>query len=248
MVQRLTGRDVVNGKRIARDVPTLVTVGSIIGHLNRGSVDIWGAGLMRPLKDEALETLKGLDDVRVHAVRGTQTRAELVEKLGWDVPEVYGDPGLLLPRFYRPEPCAASAGKVSVVAHARHAEHFTGTNSAEVHLVDVGHSLEQVVDEIASSAACISTSLHGVIVAQAYGVPWTWLKISDAGLRGGKYKFEDFFTVLDRSRVSMLDIGVADVAGLDLAAVTGHASLPELTRSPDDLLAAFPLARAEVSP
>lgn len=56
---------------------------------------MWGAGLMRTLEPAETERLAGLRGVGVHAVRGALTAAELRSKLGWRVPEVYGDPALL---------------------------------------------------------------------------------------------------------------------------------------------------------
>jgi hypothetical protein len=247
IVENLTRKPVISGRRISRDVPTLATVGSIIGQLNRNRVDIWGSGLLRPLRDEALDRLRTLEDVRVHAVRGASTRANLQDELGWDVPEVYGDPALLMPLLYRPRPSAVSQGKVSLVAHVKHAEHFQERESPLIHRVDVANSLEQVVDEIASSTACISSSLHGVVIAQAYGVPWTWLRITDRGLRGGGYKFEDFFTVLERSSVSLLELESADLAHLQAASAGVPAALPPYVRSLEPLLDAFPLARVPLS-
>jgi hypothetical protein len=38
----------------------------------------------------------------------------------------------------------------------------------------------------------VSTSLHGYIVAAAYGVPALWSRYSDR-LIGGNFKFHDFF-------------------------------------------------------
>jgi hypothetical protein len=243
IVQHLTNKTVVNGRRIAKDAPTLATVGSIIGYLDRGSVDIWGAGLMKPLTGPRLEVLRSLRDVQVHAVRGALTRRDLVKKLGWDVPEVYGDPGLLLPRFHRPTECPLSKGKVALLPHTRHAGYFDDVDRSLVHLVDASHGLEQVVNEIASASACVSSSLHGIIVAQAYGIPWTRLKISDRPVNGDYFKFEDFFTVLDRSAVSSVEVEFADIGSQQIACAAAQASLPSHTQSLEPLLAAFPLAR-----
>ncbi len=244
LVQRMTGKSVVNGRRVSATAPTLLTVGSIIGYLDRGDVEIWGSGLIKPLEGRRLDVLRSLPDVTVHAVRGELTRADLEGKLGWEVPQVYGDPALLLPRFYRPRPCPAAEGKVAFLPHAKHAEHFAGHTSPEVHRVDVRHSLEQVIDEIAASTACVSSSLHGIILAQAYGVPWTWLRIKDDPLNGDRFKFEDFFTGIDEARVSSKKVGISELAGLDVSSVGAAATLPGALRSLDPLLDAFPLPRA----
>src|SRR5690606_15342448 len=117
-------------------------------------------------------------------------------KLGWNVPKIYGDPALLLPRFHQPRPNTVASDRITIVPHYFHKEIFSSVDPG-FHVVDVARDPAVVVDEIATSRACISTSLHGVIVAHAFGVPWVWLRVADHPLRGDAFKFEDFFTVMD---------------------------------------------------
>lgn len=56
-----------------------------------------------------------------------------------------------------------------------------------------------MIDQIVSSELCISSSLHGLIIAQAYGVPWVWLNLVEQPLDGHDFKFEDFFSTLKDS-------------------------------------------------
>ncbi|HFO1164431.1 TPA: hypothetical protein ACIJ2K_005551, partial [Klebsiella pneumoniae] len=51
--------------------------------------------------------------------------------------------------------------------------------------------IEFVVDEIISCEYILSTSLHGVIVAQAYDIPTLWIKHNDINTDG--IKFYDYF-------------------------------------------------------
>ncbi|MEX0426262.1 GT-D fold domain-containing glycosyltransferase [Nocardioides sp. DS6] len=239
LVQRISGAQPVNARRRRRVKPALYAVGSIIGYVDRNNVDVWGAGLMAPLEGETLERLRKRSDVRVHAVRGECTRLELMRELGWDVPEVYGDPGLLLPRFYTPTPASVPAG-VAVVPHYVHKRYFPDEGPPCVDIVDVAENLERVIDRIAGAQACVATSLHGAIIAQAYGVPWLWLRVEDHPLAGDTFKFADFFSTLD-SRVASRDVASADIAALDLAAMGAAATLPELQISLDALHEAFPV-------
>ncbi|MFC8598561.1 polysaccharide pyruvyl transferase family protein [Isoptericola sp. NPDC057191] len=242
LVQRISGMEPVNARRQRHLRPALYSVGSIFRSIDRPDVDVWGTGLMDPLGGATLERLGGRKNVRVHAVRGRRTREELVTKLGWDVPEVYGDPGLLLPRFYQPAaPGPGPRAKVAFVPHYAHQQYLGDDPTTGVTVVDVSQSLERVVDQIASADVCVSTSLHGVIVAQAYEVPWVWLRVSDHPLGGDMFKFEDFFSTLDESRVATHDVLAEDLAALDLVALGGDATLPDLTISLDALLDAFPV-------
>ncbi|MCC3265450.1 polysaccharide pyruvyl transferase family protein [Arthrobacter gengyunqii] len=246
LVRELTGLRPVNGWRRQLDVPPMVTVGSTAGWLEQDGTQVWGAGLMRPLEPAAAQRLAGLRGIRIHAVRGELTAAELRSQVGWTVPEVYGDPALLLPRFLPVPDGQPSQGKVALVPHLDHRGLFTDADDSQdsgVHVVDARQGMEQVVREIAGSRACISSSLHGIIVAQAYGVPWVWVRISDAVIAGDTFKFRDFFTTVEDSSVSRVDVTAAQARALDPVRLARSAALPRLRISLDALLDAFPLPR-----
>lgn len=241
LVQKISGRQVVNTmwEEEGRDAPGLLTVGSLLHSLRRPGLDVWGAGSMMTLNAAYVERLSGRRPRKIHAIRGWRTYKELSTKLGWDVPKVYGDPALLLPRFHRPRQGGVAAGRIAIVPHYFHKAIFDSAGP-EFHVVDVARDPEVVVDEIASSRACISTSLHGVIVAHAYGVPWTWLRVADHPLRGDTFKFEDFFTVMDRSAVSAVSMAKEDCSKEPLLRIANDATVPRNKFSFDDLLESFP--------
>src|SRR5699024_7396414 len=93
---------------------------------------------------------------------------------------------------------AEVGGAVAVVPHYSHkrliSEELVERSGCK--FVDVEQGPQDVASEIAGAKAVVSTSLHGLIFAQAYGVPWLWLKISDRHLAGQDFKFEDFFSTL----------------------------------------------------
>lgn len=248
IVARTTGKVPVNTRGTSLAVPSLMSVGSILGQVERTDTQVWGTGLIEPLRGDRLAKLKAMDRIEVRAVRGKLTRQELVSKAGWTVPEVYGDPGLLLPRYIDRTEGMASAGQVAVVPHYAHVESFKPLEGQSVHFVDVEQGLEQVVREIAAADAVVSTSLHGLIIAQAYEVPWIWLRITDSPLMGDQFKFEDFFSTLSRAEVSIMECTASQVSALDLAEIGTQATLPAVECDLDALAEAFPLAAAEPQP
>ncbi len=72
----------------------ILTVGSIM-HLARTGDVIWGTGVNGKKSPEAHH----FHDLDVRAVRGPLTREYLMQR-GIKVPEIFGDPALLLPKFY----------------------------------------------------------------------------------------------------------------------------------------------------
>lgn len=55
-----------------------------------------------------------------------------------------------------------------------------------------------MVSDIVNSDVVISSSLHGIIVAEAYGFPAIWVRISNL-LIGDRHKFLDYFEAFNRS-------------------------------------------------
>jgi hypothetical protein len=147
---------------------------------------------------------------------------------------------MLLPRFYSPKPRADANGKIAIVPHYAHKKHFDSLQDEGVHVVDVQEDPDTVVDQIAASQQCLSTSLHGIIVAQAYGIPWVWLRISGERLLGGDFKFEDFFTVINRASVRVGIIDPASATGPCSKALADFAYLPKNKFTFTPLLESFP--------
>ena len=241
LVEMMTGRPTANirHQKDKSGITGLATAGSLIHSLDRPGLEIWGSGSICALKADHIRSLADREPARIHAVRGWKTFKELT-KLGWTAPRVFGDPASLLPRFYAPKRRDDVKGKVALVPHYMHTALFAGLTDESFHTVEVQDQPDAVVDQIASARAVLSTSLHGVIVAQAYGVPWVWLRIRDAALLGGDFKFEDYFTTIDRDGVRVATLDPGAITDLNIRAVSEFAFLPKAKLTFDDLLEAFP--------
>lgn len=140
---------------------------------------VWGSGAIR---DAPLVPPPGVSFL---AVRGPLTRARVAA----DVPEVYGDPALLTPLVHNSP--VEKKYAIGVVPH--YADQAAVTiNDPSVAVVDVGRPWREVVDLIRACEIVVSSSLHGLIVAEAYGVPASWVRITD-GVKGGGFKFNDYY-------------------------------------------------------
>lgn len=147
---------------------------------------IWGSGLM-------YGEPHALPRARVLAVRGHLTR----ELIGAPHDVALGDPGILVARL-RPRP--QLRWDVALVPHGHHRSHVPFLSLAEtagyrVRVIDVHQTAERVVQEIAASAAVITTSLHGLVTADAYGIPAAWTTL-EPPLGGGAFKFRDYESVV----------------------------------------------------
>ncbi len=151
----------------------LLSVGSILA-LGKYPVDacVWGSGIYRIDNIRMLALEKMFRKLDVRAVRGPVTK-EVLDVCGYRCPAVFGDPAVLMPLVYRSE-AVKERGKVSAVLHFRQADRElpAGINRIDVRTEDY----RPVIDEICSSELVVSSSLHGIILAESYGVPAVFLQ------------------------------------------------------------------------
>ena len=183
----------------------LLAVGSILNHetLSSGGV-VWGSGTMDP--SDIVYNPK----VRFCAVRGPLTRKALIDK-GYKVPSVYGDPVLLLPRIYNPQ--IPKTHKLGIILHWRHRELLKIHPS--VKYIDILRKPEdkfKFIDDILSCERILSTSLHGLIVSDAYGVPSKYCTVSNSKLEGKEhFKFNDYFESIGRKDTEPLPLHPGEI-------------------------------------
>jgi pyruvyltransferase len=232
LVGMLSGRPVV--KMLWQHQHRYLAIGSILGNAN-GRAEVWGSGFLWP--DETLAEAPQA----VHAVRGPRSRAKLLEQ-GIDCPEIYGDPALLLPRFFNPEVAIKYA--VGIVPHYIDKDHpwlERYRQDPQVRIIDVEGDTYRFVEEVKSCELIVSTSLHGLICADAYGVPCLWIDISDR-LWGGSFKFIDYFESVGRGTTEP----VRTDATMTLGQVTQRHQPYEVKINLDLLIAACPFIAPEV--
>lgn len=241
LIGLMTNRPVLNSKYLNVNRTTF-TVGSIIEHANgfpNQKISIWGSGLIEPLDNtKKIKKLLHSQIDKVLAVRGSLTKKELskIYKLDSNLP--LGDPALLLPRFF--SPCLSSNKDVSIVPHFSH-ERFFDKHKDTFNIINVMQSPQNVVAEIANSRVCISTSLHGIIIAQAYNVPWLLLRIEDKVLLGDMFKFDDFFSTLEGDVFPIKTVSSSDLNNLDFNKLANEAFLASIKTNLDDLMFSFSL-------
>lgn len=174
----------------------LLTVGSgaVKSYQN---MTIWGSGVERELPQRVRRFFqkswhRKLD---IRAVRGPMSRAYLM-KLGHKCPEVYGDPAILMPMIYSKLAIRGGKYDISIVPQLV-TEQGIREKYPDAHIISMNtNDYKSVIDQIVQSKLIISSSLHGVILADAYGVPSIWYR----GL--GKdidFKYKDYYASTGRT-------------------------------------------------
>lgn len=175
----------------------LLAVGSIM-RLSSPKTIVWGSGIRNVDQSDFTRAKKYC------AVRGPFSQRQL-KKLGFDCPEVYGDPGLLLPKYYLPK--IKKKFKLGIIPHV---SEYTDLKKIYSKIPGVNvislktNKIERVIDEIVSCESTVSSSLHGIITSVAYNIPTRWLKYSDR-ITGDDIKFYDFFASIDPAVIRTFD-------------------------------------------
>jgi pyruvyltransferase len=166
-----------------------------------------------------------LDTLDVRAVRGPLTRRRLREH-GFSVPEVYGDPALLLPELF-PELSDWSREPKRYALTIVPNLHDLVELSGRPHIVSPRAPVWRVLERIARSELVVGSSLHGIIVAEALGVPARLV----APARENLFKYRDYFESTGRDVLPL-------AATVDAAINAGGAPGPIWDPAP--LMDAFP--------
>jgi len=176
-------RNVVGRLKQARP-PCLWTVGSILHHTRDGD-HVWGSGV-----NPHWQQTKTIANVTVHAVRGPQTQAYLGNS---SIP--MGDPGFLIPLLF-PTTCTKQYDHCYVPHY--HDLDTTETQALRqdgVHIISPQDHWQPVLDELCTCRRVASSSLHGLIVADALGLDWLWVQstTSATSQTEGTFKYLDYF-------------------------------------------------------
>jgi len=196
LVKQITGLDAVWSNQEYE--PKYMITGSLLNDPMIQSCIVWGAGIA--YSDTLIK--KPLD---IKAVRGPISR-EIIMRFGHDCPEVYGDPCLLLPRFYSGQ----VGGKKYKLGIIPHMIDYAQTkmkywDMKEVQVIDLTLGIEHVVNRVQECEQLISSSLHGIIVAHTYEKPCMWVKFSE-GVLGDGTKFRDYLRSVGHEIYEPLDM------------------------------------------
>lgn len=213
----------------------LVAAGSLFDRLPEHwlarRLDVWGTGSIA-------ESARRRSRHRYHALRGPLT-AGLLES---PTVTTFGDPGLLAPELLPDRP-VQKRFRVGLVPHYKDAGRDSvvelGASLCGATLIDVFEPPVDVIRRIAACHCIVSSSLHGLIVADALGVPALWL-VASQSVRGHGWKFRDHYAAVgvDAPR----SYSPAEIAGRSADELLALAPAPRVEPCRQGLLESFPYA------
>lgn len=202
----------------------LMAVGSILGGNGFFDATVWGSGIKSYYQISALGKRKYFQKLDIRCVRGPLTREALVG-CGYKCPEKYGDPAVLMPLIYNPK--VKKEHKDGVVLHFQHdLELPQDIKSIDIRTDDY----KRFIDELCSCEKIISSSLHGIILAEAYGIPAVFLA---RGKDAEMFKYYDWYFSTGRYNVNI-------AFTIDEALQMTPMELPDLSSMQQVLLEEFP--------
>ncbi|WP_165982401.1 polysaccharide pyruvyl transferase family protein [Dankookia rubra] len=250
----------------------VVAIGTIGQGQSAGAVHVWGSGFdpkrapVEP-RDAGFFAAPGVE-YTIHATRGPYSRAVLL-RAGIPAPAVYGDPAWFLPRILQPRP--QQRHELGVILHisellapgseARPLPHLVRYRDGEaegVHFISTYHpptwqGFQDKLTELLSCKRIISRSLHGMLLADAYGIPCVYMADGDRGMQrldieAGygtvDHRFADAYRGFGRSRLAAFGLPKDQSSPWDEVIAAVDRMWEPISFSGEALFGAFPVRPA----
>lgn len=169
----------------------LVAQGSLLQRKREGvltrRIYVWGTGFIEAAPPAPSKHFYA-------AVRGCETR-RCIPNIDPNV--TLGDPGLLVHLFQKPT-ASTKTHRIGLICHYKDKGNPVVTRLCERYKdiveIDVFAPAERILLQITACEVIFSSAMHGLIAADALGVPNAWIKLSDR-VKGGDFKFRDYYSV-----------------------------------------------------
>ena len=233
--------EALSGKKVIFAKPRhchLIAIGSLLKKLNKTDlwffkrkVAVWGTGSIGEPGTYATHH-------HYHAVRGKLSLGKI------DSPTasvVLGDPGLLCESLWSGN-IRQKEFAVGLIPHYVDLAHplIKELNKSSKHftLINVYDHPIKVIEQIARCEIVLSSSLHGLIIADALQIPNAWIKLSDS-VGPNDFKFYDYYSIYDITNIKPFPLSANDTSD-SLAVIHESYQRPGLEQLKKGLLKAFP--------
>lgn len=168
----------------------IIAVGSILEHLpDKYNGKIIGTGFLYE-KSSAV-----FPQADIISLRGNLSK----ERIKNAKPEFLGDAGLLIGRLVKKQKKTHTLGIISHFLDVNNLwiNSFYGKYKKDILLINPQQETEVVVNSIDKCEYMLSSSLHGLIVADSLNIPNIWFSPKDK-IFGGDFKYLDYFSSIER--------------------------------------------------
>ena len=197
VVEMLSGRQVQFASPSRCDI---VAIGSLLDkvasrkfrryfNFKMSPIKVWGTGSF------SASSISRLSNLEIFALRGPLTRSAI----GLDDSVPLGDPGLLIDRF---EIKSKKTFRWGIIPHyldlkLPSIKEIINHNKNSTVIDLTNPNLFETMKNIQGCDFIISSSLHGIIAADALNIPNIWMSVSN-NVQGANWKFNDYFLSVGR--------------------------------------------------
>lgn len=190
--EAISGRKVIYAKPAKAD---MIAIGSLLHRLKEAwfthRVHVWGTGYI-----EQPQVHKSRH--HYHAIRG-QLSASAISNQQIDT---LGDPGLLAGVLLPEEKRLNKKYRIGLVAHYKDKSNplikALIDRHSDICEIDIFSPPLSFLQQLSQCEIILSSAMHGLIAADALGIPNGWIKLSES-LRGNDFKFQDYYSVFKMS-------------------------------------------------
>lgn len=198
---------------------------------------VWGSGFLYG-NSEANFYRK---NIKICALRGEMSRRKVSKMLGKEIDVPLCDPGLLVDRVFPQK--SDKEYRLGIIAHYSESDHPCFSQLKEKNedsiIINIQDSPSEVFEKISKCEHIVSSSLHGLVFADAVGIPNLHLKVTDK-LGGDGFKFEDYYSSFGIKHICW-DIGEkTDLPTIQNINDLYQISLSDAEKMKDALVNAFP--------
>lgn len=203
-----TGNTIIyKDRKCDKKLTVLISIGSILNHSDsfKCNLIIWGTGVIpKPHKKYDINSDNNklfLNNYKILSIRGPLTY-QLLQSWGYNkVPRIFGDPGLLISKYYKPN--IKKKYKIGFIPHHSYSldiinKYLQEINNKNITLINFNvkddfNSIEDTINHILSCEYIISHALHGLITAHSYNIKAMFGLICPPDTEYGFFKYIDYY-------------------------------------------------------
>lgn len=189
----------------------IITIGSILQNFlmskrNIGSnkkLYVWGSGFIAGNERDLQKMIGSFlwefnRNIEFCALRGRLSKeiVQSITKVKLDIP--LGDPGLLAKEIYTEK--AEKIYDLGIILHWKEStdelRKFLRLRKYSYKFINPADTPEKVIGEIKKCRAIVSSSLHGLIISDAFAIPNRHMIVTQK-VEGGTFKFRDYYSAYD---------------------------------------------------
>jgi pyruvyltransferase len=209
ITNELLKRKGLNPNKAMAHTKMLYGIGSIL-HIVEDNSTIWGSGVNGMCDTESIKDKK-LD---IRLIRGKLTHKYLTDR-GHVCPENYGDPGLLVSKLFPQFSTVNKKHDAIVIPNLFDYSLLKGNCKLPIVLPTV-YRWQTFFEQLNQAKFVIASSLHGIIMAESYGIPAIYLKLNKS--EEIDFKFRDYYSGTERDNMKIahsieeaMDLGGSEI-------------------------------------